>query len=201
MNEIVTLAENLIPLLCELRHTTEHDRRIAEPIVQAIRASDLCRMFLDTGAPPHYTPDEWLRFLETLAGAEASASWLIWKNALPCFWSRFLDDAGRERVFGDSGRVFAGSTRPTGQAVITAGGGPAEWPLVSRVWLRTGRLCTSHEPVARRRGAAHACAWPARPPRAFRAQGQLRHPRHLACRGLTWLRESRCRRGRRVRVG
>ena len=37
MNEIVTLAESLIPLISELRHTTENDRRIAEPIVQAIR--------------------------------------------------------------------------------------------------------------------------------------------------------------------
>jgi hypothetical protein len=49
MNDIVTLAESLIPLITELRHTTENDRRIAEPIVQAIRKSDLCRMLLDTG--------------------------------------------------------------------------------------------------------------------------------------------------------
>jgi hypothetical protein len=66
MNEIVTSAESLIPLIRELRHTTEKDRRIAEPIVQAIRQSDLCRMLLDTGAPPQYTPDEWLRVLEIL---------------------------------------------------------------------------------------------------------------------------------------
>jgi hypothetical protein len=63
MNEIVTLAERLIPLISELRHTTENDRRIADPIVQALRQSDLCRMLLDTGAPPQYTPEEWLRVL------------------------------------------------------------------------------------------------------------------------------------------
>src|SRR5215468_12700382 len=90
MNEIVTVAESLIPLIRELRHTTEQDRRLAAPIVQAIRESDLCRMLLDTGAPPLYTPEEWLRVLETLAGAEASVSWLIWNNTLPCFWTRFL---------------------------------------------------------------------------------------------------------------
>jgi hypothetical protein len=33
MNEIVTLAETLIPLIRELRHTTENDRRIAEPLL------------------------------------------------------------------------------------------------------------------------------------------------------------------------
>jgi alkylation response protein AidB-like acyl-CoA dehydrogenase len=133
MNEIVTVAERLIPLSCELRHTTENDRRIAAPIVHAIRESDLCRMLLDTGAPPHSTPEEWLSVLETLAGAEASVSWLIWNNTLPCFWARFLDDAGCERVFGDSSRLFAGSTRPTGQAVPTGGGFrlSGRWSLVS----------------------------------------------------------------------
>jgi alkylation response protein AidB-like acyl-CoA dehydrogenase len=133
MNEIVTLAESLIPLISELRDTTENDRCIAEPIVQAIRKSDLCRMLLDTGAPPQYTPEEWLRVLETLAGAEASVSWLIWNNTLPCFWARFLPDAGRARVFGDASRLFAGSTRPTGQAVTTQGGFrlSGRWSLVS----------------------------------------------------------------------
>jgi indole-3-acetate monooxygenase len=133
MNEIVTVAERLIPLILKLRHTTEHDRRIAEPIVHAIRASDLGRMLLDTGAPPQYTPEEWLRVLETLAGAEASVSWLIWNTTLPCFWARFLDDAGRARIFGDPRRLFAGSTRPTGRAVPTGGGFrlSGRWSLVS----------------------------------------------------------------------
>ena len=41
MNEIVTLAERLTPLIGDLRHTTENDRCIAEPIVRAIRESEL----------------------------------------------------------------------------------------------------------------------------------------------------------------
>jgi hypothetical protein len=156
MNEIVTVAESLIPLICELRHTTENDRCIAAPIVHAIRDSDLCRMLFDTGAPPRYTPEEWLRVLETLAGAEASVSWLIWNNTLSCFWARFLEEAGRARIFGDSRRLFAGSTHPPGQAVPTGGGSgcgaagrscrAANWPTMSRLQvestLRLGR--TAH---------------------------------------------------------
>ena len=44
-----------------------------------------------------------------------------------------MDDAGRERIFGDSRRLFAGSTRPTGQAVLTEGGFrlSGRWALVS----------------------------------------------------------------------
>jgi hypothetical protein len=133
MNEIVTFGESLIPLIKELRHTTENDRRIAAPIVEAIRNSDLCRMLLDTGAPPQYTPEEWLSVLETLSGTEASVSWFIWNNTLPCFWARFLDNAGRARIFGDSKTLFAGSTRPTGRAVSTQGGFrlSGRWSLVS----------------------------------------------------------------------
>ena len=133
MSKFVTLAKGLLPLICELRHATEQDRRIAEPIVQAIRESGLCRMLLDTGAPPACAPEEWLTVLETLAGAEASVSWLVWNNTLPCFWSRFLNDAGRERVFGDPAQLFAGSTRPTGRAVTTGGGSrlSGRWSLVS----------------------------------------------------------------------
>ena len=41
MNQIVALAEGLMPLICEHRHTTEQDRRIAAPIEQAMRESDL----------------------------------------------------------------------------------------------------------------------------------------------------------------
>src|SRR5262245_5622693 len=133
MNEIVTVAESLIPLIRELRHTTEQERRLAAPIVQALRESDLCRMLLDTGAPPPYTPEQWLRVRETLAGAEASVAWIVWNNTAPRFWARFLDDAGRARIFGDARRLFAGSARPTGQAVPTEGGFrlSGRWALVS----------------------------------------------------------------------
>jgi alkylation response protein AidB-like acyl-CoA dehydrogenase len=133
MNEIVTVAESLIPLIREHRHTTEQDRRLAAPIVHALRESALCRMLLDTGAPPPYTPEQWLHVLETLAGADASVAWIVWNNTLPCFWARFLDAAGRARIFGDVRRLFAGSTRATGQAVPTEGGFrlSGRWALVS----------------------------------------------------------------------
>ena len=56
-DDIVTVAERLVPLIREFRHTTEQDRRIAEPIGSAIRESDLGRILLDTGASPPYTPE------------------------------------------------------------------------------------------------------------------------------------------------
>jgi alkylation response protein AidB-like acyl-CoA dehydrogenase len=133
MRDIVTAAESLIPLATEHRQTTEQDRRVAAPIVQAIRERGFGRMLLDTGPPARHTPQEWLSVLETLAGAEASVSWLVWNTTLGCLWYRFLDDAGRERIFADAKRLFAGSTRPTGQAVPADGGFrlSGRWSLVS----------------------------------------------------------------------
>jgi alkylation response protein AidB-like acyl-CoA dehydrogenase len=133
MREIVAAATNLIPLVSEHRQSTEQDRRVAAPIVQAIRESGLGRMLLYTSAPPRHSPQEWLSVLETLAGAEASVSWLVWNTTLGCLWSRFMDDAGRERIFADAKRLYAGSTRPTGQAVPAAGGFrlSGRWSLVS----------------------------------------------------------------------
>jgi alkylation response protein AidB-like acyl-CoA dehydrogenase len=133
MSEIVNAAGSLVPLVIEHREATERDRRVAAPIVQAIRGSELARMLLDTGTPTRHTPGEWLAVLETLASAEASVSWLIWNSTLSCFWSRFMEDAGRERIYGDSTWLYAGSTRPTGQAVPAPGGFRlrGRWSLVS----------------------------------------------------------------------
>jgi indole-3-acetate monooxygenase len=130
--DFVLAAENLIPMIRGLRHTTENDRRVAAPIVQAVRESGMCRMLLDTGEPPRHEPEEWLKVLETLAGAEASVSWLVWNNTMPCLWARFLKSAGRARVF-EGARFFAGSTRPTGRAVPANGGYriSGRWTLVS----------------------------------------------------------------------
>jgi indole-3-acetate monooxygenase len=154
VNEIVRVAEGLLPRIQELRHTTERDRRIAEPIVQVIRQTGLCRILLDTGSPPRYTADEWLRVLETLAGAEASVSWLVWNSTLPCFWARFLGDRARERIFGDASQLVMGSTRPTGQAVPAPGGFrlSGRWSLVSGCELADHMYLTSlvHEDGAPR---------------------------------------------------
>jgi alkylation response protein AidB-like acyl-CoA dehydrogenase len=133
MSDIVTAAERLIPLVSAFRQTTEQDRRVAAPIVQAIRDGGFGRMLLDTGAPARHTPQEWLSVLETLSGAEASVSWLVWNTTLGCLWCRFMNDVGRERIFADAKRLYAGSTRPTGQAVPAAEGFrlSGRWPLVS----------------------------------------------------------------------
>src|SRR5690348_6055309 len=111
----LSTARELLPLIRASRDATESQRRIAAPVVEALRASGLCRIAL----PPDQgglsaTPRGALSIYELLAGADASVSWLVWNNALPGFFGRFLRPEARAIVFANREAIYAGSTRPSG---------------------------------------------------------------------------------------
>ena len=119
-----------------------------------------CVACSSTLAPPRHTHRKsGCGVLETLAGAEASVclahleqhAALFLGPLLGCRWAR--TDFRRRQAVVRGLHTTDRTGRDHGRGV------PAEWPLVSRVWLRTGRLCPSHEPGARRRCAAHARSW------------------------------------------
>ena len=111
----------LLPLIRGSREETESQRRIAAPVVAALRAARLFRIAL----PPEQgglalPPLEALSVYEALAGAEASVSWVVWNNALPGFFGRFLEPRARAEIFGNADGIYAGSTRPSGRAAVEA---------------------------------------------------------------------------------
>ena len=112
-------ARALLPLIRKSRAETEAQRRIAAPVVEELRKARLCRIAL----PPEVgglalAPLEALAVYEVLAGAEASVSWIVWNNALPCFFGRFLRPQARAEIFGNPAALYAGSTRPSGRAAV-----------------------------------------------------------------------------------
>lgn len=132
--DAVTAAREMSPLIVRLRDQTEADRRIAEPIVERLRDTRLCRMAVVTELDGLELPvGESLDVYEVLAGAEASVGWIVWNNALPCLFSRYLDPAARKELFGDPAWLYASSTRPTGRAVVEGHGYRVDghWSLVS----------------------------------------------------------------------
>jgi alkylation response protein AidB-like acyl-CoA dehydrogenase len=127
-------ARELLPLIRASRDETETQRRIAAPVVAALRASRLCRIALPAehgglALPPLAA----LSIYELLAGAEASVSWIVWNNQLPSFFARFLRPEARAEIFGDPGALYAGSTRPSGRAALEGEGYRVNgrWSLVS----------------------------------------------------------------------
>lgn len=134
-SRLVTTARDMGRLILDRRHETEQQRRLAPKIVSELIDARLCRM----GLPAELhgldaQPVEWLQALEILAGFEASVPWIAWNNAFVCMHARFLSDATRAAVFGDSAWLYAQSTRPEGTASPDGEDGyrvHGRWSLVS----------------------------------------------------------------------
>jgi indole-3-acetate monooxygenase len=132
--DALTTARELRPLITRLRHETEGHRRIAQPIVDRLIETRLCRMALPTESHGlELEVSDALDVYEELAGAEASVAWVVWNNALPCLFARFLDPPARAEIFGEPRWLHASSTRPTGRAALERDGYrvSGRWALVS----------------------------------------------------------------------
>jgi alkylation response protein AidB-like acyl-CoA dehydrogenase len=130
----LTAARELAPIILRSRLQTEADRRLADPIVERLRATRLCRLALVEELQGLEMPTpETLDLFETLAYAEASVGWIVWNNAFTCFFGRYLDAAVRAEVFRDAKWLYASSSRPTGKAVVDGDGYRIDgrWSLVS----------------------------------------------------------------------
>jgi alkylation response protein AidB-like acyl-CoA dehydrogenase len=116
------------------RAASEIDRRLAPAIVQEIRAAGLQRLTLtaENGGLEVPLPAA-LEIYEQLAGFDASVGWIVWNNALPCLFSRYLAPATRAEIFADPDWLHASSTRPSGRAVRETDGYrlSGRWSLVS----------------------------------------------------------------------
>jgi alkylation response protein AidB-like acyl-CoA dehydrogenase len=127
-------AKSMHDLIVQHRQDTESQRRLADPIVEALRAAGLGRMALPVtegglGTPPV----DALAVFETLAAAEASVAWIVWNSSLPCWFGRFLAPEVRKEVFANPNWLYASSTRPTGRAEAVGDGFriSGRWSLVS----------------------------------------------------------------------
>jgi alkylation response protein AidB-like acyl-CoA dehydrogenase len=133
-NDVIATARALGPIVLRSRAATEADRRLAAPIVAGLRAGRLCRMALAEDVAGLAVPTPvMLDVFEALSYAEASVGWIVWNNALPCFLGRYLSPEARAEIFREPDWLYAGSTRPTGRAMIDGGGYRVEgrWSLVS----------------------------------------------------------------------
>jgi alkylation response protein AidB-like acyl-CoA dehydrogenase len=133
-SELLDSADALEPIISANISATESGRRLAAPVVAAIRAAGLQRLMLtaENGGleAPLLTA---LEIYERLAGVDPSVSWIVWNNTLPCLFSRFLNSPARAEIFADPDWLFASSTRPSGRAVAEGEGYrlTGRWALVS----------------------------------------------------------------------
>ncbi len=154
-NDPLAAANVIKDLIAENRDETEAKRQLAEPIVEALIDTRLCRMALPVeNGGLETSPLDAFAVYETLAAAEASVAWIAWNNSLVCSFARFLSPEVREEIFGDPSRLYANSTRPSDtrssvaiRSAMRAGwlyrGGMRAIPWPSRIffvrWLAAAR--------------------------------------------------------------
>ncbi len=152
-------ARALRPLILDYREQGEAERRVPEPVVDALKGAELFRLWVpsDVGGlecEPHSALDAFYE----LARADASVGWITWNNSLPAVLSRSLDADTRREIFSDPRSVFANSTRPSGSATRGAGGARLEgrWSLVSgcehAAWVPLMASLVDAEPAPERGG-------------------------------------------------
>ena len=132
--DALAAARELSPIIARLRNETEANRRLAEPIVERLVETRLCRMAVAKSLQGLELPvAESCEVYEVLAAAEASVAWIVWNNSLPCFFGRFLEKSARDELFGDPRWLYASSTRPTGRAAVEGDGYRVNgrWAIVS----------------------------------------------------------------------
>src|SRR5262245_34516103 len=123
LRDPVNAARALRVTIQRARKETEEARRLAPQVVKGLIETGLCRLAVPANLGGHEAaPVVALTVYEELAGAEASVAWIAWNNALPCLLSCHLSDSVRAELFGDVGKLFANSTRPSGRALAVDGG-------------------------------------------------------------------------------
>ena len=132
--EALQAARELVPLIKQHRGETEAARCIAQPVVDLLQKTRLCRLAIPRELHGLELPiRDALDVYETLSGAEATVGWIVWNNTLPSFWGRFLEPTARAEIFGNANDLYASSTRPSGKAVVDSTGYrvTGRWSLVS----------------------------------------------------------------------
>lgn len=124
----------LRPLVLEHAEAGEKARRIAAPVLDALKSAGVFHMLVPHalgGGEVH--PTEMLAILEELGAADASTSWIAMIGSSGAMTCAYLEDAAAREILGDGRSEIAGVVAPKGTATPVAGGFrvTGQWPFAS----------------------------------------------------------------------
>ena len=123
-SEWISRARSVGPVITEHRDTSEAERKMAQPIFDALATSGFFDMLVPRAfGGPQATPTEYTRVVEELARFDGSAAWntMIWGGA--GLFADYLDEDAADEVLGaGKGNLICGAINPTGQARPVPGG-------------------------------------------------------------------------------
>jgi alkylation response protein AidB-like acyl-CoA dehydrogenase len=134
---------------------TERERRIARPVLDAMRDAGLLRMLVPRALGGfELDPVTCARVVEEVAGFDSAAGWALQTSATGAWWSSRLPDAGAAELFaGGPDVAMAASFHPPHRAVEAPGGyrftgrGPLASNIHDAAWvMMTGLVMDGDAP-------------------------------------------------------
>ncbi len=153
-----------LPVLATLAaahaQATDAERRLAEPVVQALAQAGLFRALVPAALGGLETdPQQFLDAVRTLAAGDAATAWIVAVCGTGGMLSAYLEPAVAQEIYGD-GAITAGVFAPRGRAVpdgedlVVSG----RWSFASGCthadWLMVGCLVADGEDVVRTPGGS-----------------------------------------------
>jgi indole-3-acetate monooxygenase len=157
----VAAARRLQPLIREHADETERGRRLAAPVVEALRSSGLFMMGLASQMGGHETPIlQALRAIEEVSYADGASGWNVMITFDTELWAGFLRGASRDLVASITQPIVTGTLSSPGKIEKTDGGYriSGRWKFGSGcqnadVILVGAVLCEGGKPTLTSRGA------------------------------------------------
>jgi indole-3-acetate monooxygenase len=120
---ILDAARALAPQIRGAAEEIERERRLPLPLVQAMKDAGIFRMAMPHAwGGPEVDPLTQIRIVEELSAADPSVGWCAMIGSDGGYFSAFLEDAVGQALYPDLDLVTGSSTRPTGRALVAAGG-------------------------------------------------------------------------------
>ena len=127
----------LTPLIVDAREQIERERRVTEPIIDALREADVFRLVV---------PERWgglgldfesyARVVEAVGRVDGSTAWVVMINAGTGLYGGYLPDEGAQAVWGDTAdSIVALIVTGLGTATPVEGGYlvTGRWPFASSI--------------------------------------------------------------------
>ncbi|WP_201359257.1 acyl-CoA dehydrogenase family protein [Mycobacterium paraintracellulare] len=133
---ILARAKEIEPILRSHSAEAERERRLSQPVVDALRWSGVFRMAMPTAwGGPEADVCKQVEIIETLARADASAAWCAMIGSESGFWASYIEETAARRLFPSLDMITAGFQGPAGILEVCDGGYrlSGRWPFGSGV--------------------------------------------------------------------
>jgi alkylation response protein AidB-like acyl-CoA dehydrogenase len=121
---LLEAARALEPIITDYRDMTERDRRLARPVIDAMREAGMFRMFTPRALGGLETdPVTLARVTEEIAGFDSAAAWAFQAGNTGAWWAGRMTPEGIEEIFADGpDLLMAASFAPPHRADVVPGG-------------------------------------------------------------------------------